>query len=128
MPAAPLPENGDLQIGSLRLPEGCRTHVRGSRDGSTPPVAWVTITPVPDPGAVWAALSQPACTPGWSRLSRDRTTATRTAPGTTASTATTLSIRPTWQQSTGSTRPLSCAPAGTGARTFRLKRARVPFA
>jgi hypothetical protein len=57
MAAAGLPDNGSLRIGSLQLPEGCRTHVHGARDGSTPPVAWVTITPVPDPGAVWEELS-----------------------------------------------------------------------
>jgi hypothetical protein len=58
MPAASLPENGELEIGSLRLPEGCRTHVHGFLNGSTPPIAWVTIKPVPDPGAVWVTLSQ----------------------------------------------------------------------
>jgi hypothetical protein len=57
VPAARLPENGPVRLGSLQLPEGYRTHVRGSRDGSTPPVAWVTIKPVPDAGAVWAELS-----------------------------------------------------------------------
>lgn len=59
MPVAELPQNGESVVGSVRLPEGRRTHAHGARDGSVhPPVAWVTIRPVPDPGAVWAALSQ----------------------------------------------------------------------
>jgi len=58
MPGARLPDNGALRVGSVRLPEGYRTHVRGFWDGSTPPVAWVTITPVPDAGSVWAELSR----------------------------------------------------------------------
>jgi hypothetical protein len=58
VPALRLPENGDLQIGSLRLPEGRRTLVYLDDNASSPPVAWVTITPVPDPGAVWAELSE----------------------------------------------------------------------
>jgi hypothetical protein len=55
VPAAQLPENGEVQVGSLRLPEGCRAH-RFDLD-SVLPVAWVTIASVPDPGAVWAELS-----------------------------------------------------------------------
>lgn len=58
MSAVQLPANGGVRVGSLQLPEGYRTHVLGFRDGSTPPVAWVTIRPVPDAGAVWAELSQ----------------------------------------------------------------------
>lgn len=58
MHVARLPEDGSPQVGSLRLPEGRRTHVHGFRNGSYPPVAWVTTMPMPDPGAVWAELSQ----------------------------------------------------------------------
>jgi hypothetical protein len=56
VPAAQLPENGEVQVGTLRLPAGCRTHHRFDL-GSAAPVAWVTIGSVPDPGAVWAELS-----------------------------------------------------------------------
>ena len=56
--AAELPPDGEFEVGSLRLPEGRRTHAHGALDGSHPPVAWVTLRPVPDPGAVWAVLSQ----------------------------------------------------------------------
>jgi hypothetical protein len=53
-----LPENGDFQIGPVRLPEGRRTLARRFGHAPTPPVAWVTLTPVPDPGGVWAELSK----------------------------------------------------------------------
>jgi hypothetical protein len=52
-----VPEDGRVQVGSLRLPEGCRAYADGVGSGSAVPVAWVTIEPVPDPGAVWAELS-----------------------------------------------------------------------
>lgn len=58
MPALQLPANGAVRLGSVQLPQGYRTHARGPRDGSTQSVAWVTVTPVPDPGAVWAELSE----------------------------------------------------------------------
>src|SRR5215472_2640757 len=58
MPAIQLPPNGAVRLGSLQLPQGRRTHARDTGDGSAPPVAWVTVTPVPDPGAVWAELSE----------------------------------------------------------------------
>jgi hypothetical protein len=56
MPAARLPEDGELGIGPVRLPEGRRTLGYRPGDRFGPPVAWVTITPVPDPGGVWAGL------------------------------------------------------------------------
>jgi hypothetical protein len=57
VPAAQLPEDGEVHAGSLRLPEGCRTYVDRFGLDSLIPVAWVTIASVPDPGAVWAKLS-----------------------------------------------------------------------
>lgn len=48
-----LPEDGELRLGPITLPAGKRIHA-----GFEPvPVAWVTRQPVPDPGRVWAALS-----------------------------------------------------------------------
>ncbi len=58
MAASGLPENGELRLGSIRLPAGRRIHAHGFPDGSTPAVAWVTIASVPDPGQVWSALSE----------------------------------------------------------------------
>jgi hypothetical protein len=55
MTGAGVPEDGDLQIGSVRLPAGRR--IRAGY-GSGGPVAWATIEPVPDAGRVWAELSQ----------------------------------------------------------------------
>jgi hypothetical protein len=55
MTVADVPENGELQIGSVRLPTGRR--IRAGH-GSGGPVAWATIEPVPDAGRVWVALSQ----------------------------------------------------------------------
>jgi len=51
---ASLPEEGELQLGTITLPAGKRI-----RAGYEPamPVAWVTQQPVPDAGRVWAALS-----------------------------------------------------------------------
>jgi Domain of unknown function (DUF4253) len=48
-----LPENGELQLGGVRLPAGHRV---GTVDEPSP-VAWVTLDPVPDAGQVWLALS-----------------------------------------------------------------------
>jgi Domain of unknown function (DUF4253) len=55
MTGADVPEDGELQIGSVRLPAGRRIRARYGLGG---PVAWVTAKPVPDAGRVWAALSQ----------------------------------------------------------------------
>jgi hypothetical protein len=58
-PAVELPENGDQQIGSLRLPVGRRTLLNqwpGQTGG--PPVAWVTASPVPGTGTAWIELSE----------------------------------------------------------------------
>lgn len=54
MAGADVPEDGELRIGSVRLPAGRRIsagHGRGE------PVAWATTEPVPDAGRVWDALS-----------------------------------------------------------------------
>jgi hypothetical protein len=55
-----LPEDGELRLGSVRLPAGRRSHALGYPDGSTTPVAWVTTALVPDPGQVWLDLSDAA--------------------------------------------------------------------
>jgi hypothetical protein len=55
MTGADVPEDGELHIGSVRLPAGRRIRARYGLGG---PVAWVTDEPVPDVGRVWAALSQ----------------------------------------------------------------------
>jgi hypothetical protein len=49
-----LPDEGDLQLGSVRLPAG--KQVTAGFAGALP-VAWVTRQEVPDAGRVWAALS-----------------------------------------------------------------------
>jgi hypothetical protein len=55
---ATLPENGELQLGPVRLPEGRQVYGPGYSEGLTPVRAWVTREPVPDPGRVWSALSE----------------------------------------------------------------------
>src|SRR6185437_12743378 len=56
VPATILPEDGLLRLGAVALPAGRRVHAPGN--GTAPrPVAWVTATPVPDPGRVWSRLS-----------------------------------------------------------------------
>lgn len=55
MTGADVPEDGELQIGSVRLPAGRRI---SAGHGSGEPVAWATTERVPDSGRVWAALSQ----------------------------------------------------------------------
>src|SRR5215472_11081257 len=50
----PVPEEGELQLGSVRLPAGRRLR---SEEGEGEPVAWITEAPVPEPGPVWSALS-----------------------------------------------------------------------
>jgi hypothetical protein len=52
--AADVPADGELRIGSVRLPAGRR--IRAGH-GSGGPVAWATTEPVPGAGRVWAALS-----------------------------------------------------------------------
>jgi hypothetical protein len=49
-----LPGEGPLRIGSVALPAGMRI-VSGY--GTSQPVAWATIQPVPEPDKIWAALS-----------------------------------------------------------------------
>ena len=51
---APVPDEGELQLGSVKLPAGSRLR---SEDGEGEPVAWITEAPVPEPGPVWSALS-----------------------------------------------------------------------
>jgi len=51
--AGSLPENGELQLGPVRLPAGRRV-IPPEYDE---PVAWVTARKVPDPGLVWSALT-----------------------------------------------------------------------
>ena len=55
MTTADVPADGELRIGSIRLPAGRR--IRAGH-GSGGPVAWATTEPVPDAGRVWAALSE----------------------------------------------------------------------
>ena len=54
MATGSLPEEGELQLGSITLPAGKRVYA-----GWQPPmpVAWITAGAVPEPGRVWAALS-----------------------------------------------------------------------
>jgi hypothetical protein len=52
--AASLPEEGELQLGTIALPAGKR--IRAGYEPAVP-VAWVTRQPVADAGRVWAALS-----------------------------------------------------------------------
>jgi len=54
MVAGSVPEEGELQLGSIRLPAGKRVHAGFERPI---PVAWITAEAVPEPGKVWAALS-----------------------------------------------------------------------
>ena len=54
MTGTDVPEDGELQIGSVLLPAGRRIRSSG---GLGEPVAWVTSEPVPGAGRVWAALS-----------------------------------------------------------------------
>lgn len=65
MPADRLPEDGELRLGSVVLPDGQRRALRiPARKGlrvaeflPSEPVVWVTNTPVADPGGAWSALS-----------------------------------------------------------------------
>ncbi len=54
MTTGSLPDEGDLQLGSVWLPAG--KYVTAGFDAAVP-VAWVTRQAVPDAGLVWAALS-----------------------------------------------------------------------
>jgi hypothetical protein len=49
-----VPDEGELQLGTMRLPAG---RLLRSEDGDGEPVAWRTQAPVPEPGPVWSALS-----------------------------------------------------------------------
>jgi len=55
MATASLPEDGELQLGPVRLPAGRRI---SASYGSGAPVAWITGRDVPGAGRAWAALSQ----------------------------------------------------------------------
>jgi hypothetical protein len=55
MAVADVPEDGELQIGAIRLPTGRRIRSKGGRGE---PVAWATTETVPDAGRVWEALSE----------------------------------------------------------------------
>jgi len=52
--SALVPDEGELQLGPVRLPVG---RLLRSRWGDGEPVAWRTQAPVPEPGPVWSALS-----------------------------------------------------------------------
>ncbi len=56
MAASSLPEEGELRVGSVRLPAGRQVRAGGGLEVKVP-VAWVTHQAVPDAGRVWAALS-----------------------------------------------------------------------
>jgi Domain of unknown function (DUF4253) len=51
---APVPDEGELQLGAVRLPVG---RLLRSKGGMGEPVAWMTEAQVPEPGPVWFALS-----------------------------------------------------------------------
>ena len=51
---APVPAEGELQLGTVTLPAG---RLLRSEGGDGEPVAWMTQAPVPEPGPVWSALS-----------------------------------------------------------------------
>src|SRR5215467_968192 len=54
MPGMNIPEDGELQLGTIRLPAGRKVY---AHLGSGGPVAWATERPVSDPGRTWQALS-----------------------------------------------------------------------
>jgi hypothetical protein len=53
MAASSLPEDGELQLGPVRLPAGRRVTPHEYDE----PVAWLTERTVPDPGLIWSALT-----------------------------------------------------------------------
>lgn len=53
MAESSFPQDGELQLGAVRLPAGRRIVPEGYDE----PVAWVTRVEVPDPGAVWSVLT-----------------------------------------------------------------------
>jgi hypothetical protein len=62
---AAVPGDGELQVGSVRLPSGKRVHGTGpAHEHEAVAVAWVTIEELPEPGRVWAALSAESPTTG----------------------------------------------------------------
>jgi Domain of unknown function (DUF4253) len=52
--SVPIPAEGELQLGAVRLPAGRILRTEGETDE---PVAWITETALPEPGPVWSALS-----------------------------------------------------------------------
>jgi uncharacterized protein DUF4253 len=52
--STPIPDEGELQLGAVRLPAGRILRTEGDTDE---PVAWITETVVPEPGPLWSALS-----------------------------------------------------------------------
>jgi hypothetical protein len=60
-----VPGDGELRVGSVRLPPGKRVSgTRSARGGEAVAVAWVTTDDVPEPGRVWAALSEESAATG----------------------------------------------------------------
>ena len=51
---APVPDEGELRLGTVRLPAGRLLRLA---DDADEPVAWITKTAVPEPGPLWSALS-----------------------------------------------------------------------
>ena len=52
--SAPVPDEGELRLGTVRLPAGRPLRLE---DDSDEPVAWITETAVPEPGPLWSALT-----------------------------------------------------------------------
>ena len=53
-PAAPIPDEGELRLGTVTLPAG---RLLRTEDGEGEPVGWITEAAVPEPGPVWSALT-----------------------------------------------------------------------
>jgi hypothetical protein len=62
--SAPVPAEGQLRLGTVRLPAG---RLLRSQGGMGEPVAWRTQAPVAEPGPVWSALSVLQARPAWCR-------------------------------------------------------------
>jgi hypothetical protein len=52
--SAPIPEEGELRLGTVELPAGRWLRSNG---GEGEPVAWMTQAQLPEPGPVWSALA-----------------------------------------------------------------------
>ena len=52
--SAPVPDEGELRLGTVRLPAGRPLRLE---DDADEPVAWITETAVPEPGPLWSALT-----------------------------------------------------------------------